>query len=125
MAGIDQRSVAGEVRGRNPAGKCFVKGGYGQAQNGGLPQCKGRLFDFEIFSSHAGCQQDQWNNYRQNHAEPDGRGKKCVQDRSLAGDKVVPIKIGSHDDAGKGDGQKVPEQIITLKTPDDVFGQLV
>jgi hypothetical protein len=90
-----------------------------------LSQGEGGVFYFEIFSQYADCQQDQGNNSRQDHTEPNRRKKKSAQDRFLGGDKIVPVKTGSYDDVCKDYGQKMPEQIITLKTPDDILRQLV
>jgi hypothetical protein len=90
-----------------------------------LSQGEGAVFDFEIFSQYADCQQDQGNNSRQNHAEPNRRKKKSAEVLFLSGDKIVPIKTGTYDDVRKDYGQKMPEQIITFKTPNDILRQLV
>jgi len=43
----------------------------------------------------------------------------------LGGDKIKPIKTGSYDDVREDYGQKMPQQFMTIKTPNGIFGQLV
>jgi hypothetical protein len=109
MAGIDGHAVAKEMGRRNSTAKSLIQGGDSQTQHSGLSQGEGGVFDFKISSYDTDCQQEQWNNNRQNQTEPNCRKKKSAQDRFLGGDKIVPVKIGSYDDVRKGYGQTVPE----------------